>query len=144
MGDKPKTSHFCVFGCEAYMFFPDKIHINKLMPHSELIIFVKYENNGYYFIYHIQENVILCFTHAIFNEKFFSKYTDSCLKKCKLYDQLLNKISLETKLSLPGLSGKDGFALVPIPPTLILSVQNNPSSYSLFLSYKSLYSLVPK
>jgi len=62
------------------------------------------------------------------------------LKEHKLYDKLLNKISSEIELSVPGLSRKDRPAPVFIPHILISPIQNNPltcfSSLSLF--YKSL------
>jgi len=32
----------------AYMFL-NEVHANKLVPHSELMIFIRYENNSYYF-----------------------------------------------------------------------------------------------
>ena len=53
MSKKPKMLHFHVFGCRAYMFFSSKVCANKLVPHSELIIFIGYENNGYCFICYI-------------------------------------------------------------------------------------------
>jgi len=55
------------------------------------MIFIGYENDNC-FMYYIQENIILYSTHAIFNKKLFSKYIDSCIKKYKLYDKLLDKI----------------------------------------------------
>ena len=50
---------------------------------------------------------------------FFSKYTNSYAKECKLYNKLLDKISLETKLLAPGPFGKDKSAPVPILYILI-------------------------
>ena len=52
MSKKPKMLYFYVFGCRAYMFFSSKFCANKLVPHSELMIFIRYEGNGYYFICH--------------------------------------------------------------------------------------------
>ena len=75
------------------MFLPNKVHINKLAPHSELIIFIGYKNNSYYFVYHIQGNIIFYSLYAIFDKKPFSKYTNSCAKEHKLYDKLLDKIN---------------------------------------------------
>ena len=63
------------------------------------MIFIEYEDNSYCFIYHMQGNVILHSTHAIFDKKFFSKYNNSCVKECKLYNKLLDKISLETNIT---------------------------------------------
>ncbi len=87
------------------------------MLYSELMIFIGYKDNSYWFMYHIQGNVIFYSTHAIFNKEFFPKYTDSCIKQCKLYNKLLDKVSSETELSVPEPSSKDGFALIPIHST---------------------------
>ena len=54
---KTKTLHFCIFGCKAYVFLLIKICANKLTPHSELIIFIRYKNNGYHFMCHTQGNI---------------------------------------------------------------------------------------
>ena len=135
--------HFYVFGCKAYVFLPIEICANKLILHSELIIFIRYKNNEYYFICHTQGNIIFYFIHAIFDERLFSKYTNSYTKEHKLYDELLDKTSSETELLVSDLSGKDGPAPVSIPHTLIPSIQNNsPTCHSsLSLSYKSTSSL---
>jgi len=87
LGNKSKTLHFHVFGCKAYVFFPIEVYANKL--YSELMIFIRYEDNGYCFMHHTQGNIIFHFIHAIFDERLFSKYTNSYAKECKLYDELL-------------------------------------------------------
>jgi len=102
LDNKPKMSYFCIFDYKTYIFLPSKVHTNKLVLHFELIIFIRYKDNGYCFIYHIQGNIILYSIHAIFDEKLFSQYTNSHAKEYKLYDKLLDKISLEIKLSVPG------------------------------------------
>ena len=79
---------------------------------SELIIFIGY--NSYYFICHIQKNVIFYFTYAIFNKKFFFKCTNSHVKEHKLYIKLLDKISPETELSVSRPSSEDKPAPIPI------------------------------
>jgi len=89
------------------VFLPSEICANKLALYSKLIIFIRYKDNGYCFICYIQGNVIFCSTHVIFDEELFSKCTDSLLKKHKLYDKLLNKISPKTELSMPNPSKKD-------------------------------------
>jgi len=86
------------------------------------MIFIGYEDNRYHFICHTQGNTIFCSTHAIFDEEYFSKYTNSYTKEHKLYDELLDKTSSETELLASDPSGKDGPAPVPIlhtsiPPT---------------------------
>ena len=111
--------HFYVFGCKAYI------------------------DNGYHFIYHIQGNITFYSTHAIFDKELFPKCTDFHAKKYKLYNRLLDKISLETELSVPNFSGKNGPAPVSIPHTYSFyfpPIQNNPSTCSSLpsLFYKSL------
>ena len=132
--------HSCVFGCRAYVFLSSKVYANKLPPYSEFMIFIKYENNGYCFICHIQGNIIFYFIHTIFDKKLFAKYTDSHVKECKLYNKLLDKISLEIVSLAPNSFGKDRHAPVFILHTFIPSIQNNPPTHSSSssLSYKSL------
>ena len=77
------------------MFFPNEVCTNKLAPHSELIILIRCKDNSYCFICHKQGNIIFHSTHVIFNKKLFSKYTGYYVKKHKLYDELVNKISPE-------------------------------------------------
>jgi len=92
------------------------------------MIFIGYKNNGYYFMHYTQWNVIFHFTHAIFNKELFSKCTDFCIKEHKLYNNLLDKISLEIESSVPEPSSRDRPALVSIPPTSIPPIQNNSPS----------------
>jgi len=120
-----------------------------LVLYSKLIIFIRYDNNSYCFIYYTQENLIFYSIHAIFDQEFFSKCTDSHIEKCKLYDRLLNKISLETELLVLRSSSKNRLTLLYILLTSIPSIQNNSSTHScpLSLFYKSLSPsslLVPK
>jgi len=112
--NKPKTSHFCVFGCEAYIFLSIGIHANKLALHSELMIFIGYKNNKYCFIYYTQENTIFHSTYAIFDEGLFLECTNSHAKEHKLYNELLDKTSSEIELLTPNSFGKDGPTPVPI------------------------------
>ena len=131
--------YFHVFGCRAYVFLPSEVHANKLILHSELIIFIGYEDNGYRFMCHTQGDIIFCSTYAIFNKELFPKYNDSHLKQYNLYNKSLDKISLGTESSVPSPSGKDGPARVSISHIPIPSIQNNPPTYSPLpsLSYKS-------
>ena len=62
------------------------------------MILIRYKDNEYYFICHTQEDIVFCFTYAIFDERLFSKCTNSHAKEHKLYNKLLNKTSLETEL----------------------------------------------
>jgi len=71
------------------------------------------------FMCHVQESIIFYSTHTIFNKEPFLKYTDFYTKEHKLYNKLLDKISLETESSVPNPSEKDGPAPVPILYTLI-------------------------
>jgi len=116
------------------MYLFNEVCTNKLVLCSELMIFIKYENNSYHFICYVQQNVIFCSTHTIFDEEFFffSKYTDSHAKEYMLYDKLLDKISLETKLLVSRSFDKDGPSPVSIPYNYIPPIQNNSSPYSLY------------
>jgi len=77
--------------------------------------------------------------YFIYNKEFFPKYTNFCTKEHKLYDKLLDKISLKIELLVLDPSEKNGLALVPISHTPFFSIQNNfLLCFSLFsLSYKS-------
>ena len=90
-------------------------------------------------ICHTQENIIFHSIDAIFDEGLFSKYTNSYTKEYKLYNEVLNKISLETELLVSDSFRKDKPALVPISHISIPPIQNNTSTYSLlsFPFYKS-------
>ena len=94
-------------------------------------------------MHHTQENIIFYSTYTIFDKELLPKCIDSHTKEYKLYDKLLDKISLETELSVSESSEKDGLSPVPILHTLIPPIQNNSPtcSSSPFLSYKSLSSL---
>ena len=85
-------------------------------------------------MHHTQENIIFHSIYSIFDEGLFSKYTNFHAKEHKLYDELLNKICLETELLVPNSSEKDRPASVPMS-----SIQNNPPtcSPSPSFSYKS-------
>jgi len=139
LGNKPKTLHFYIFGCGAYVFLPSEVCANKLALCSELMIFIGYKDNGYHFMYHTQGNITFCSIHAIFDKELFPKCTDSHAKEYKLYNRLLNKISPETESLVPNPSGKDRPVPVPIPHIPIPPIQNNPSTCSSLpsLSYKS-------
>ena len=130
-------SYFCIFGCRAYIFLSSKLHTNKLTLYSELMIFIRYKDNGYCFIYYTLGNIILCSIYAIFDKELFSQYTNSHTKEHKLYNKLLDKISPEIELLVPSSSEKDGPALVSIPYISIPLIQNNPPTPSPSFSYKS-------
>jgi len=109
--------------------------------YSELIIFIGYENNEYCFICHTQGNIIFHSIYTIFDKELFPQCTNSHVKECKLYNELLDKTSLETELLAPNPSEKDGPALVLIPHTSISPIQDNPLIYFLSPSffYKSTF-----
>ena len=77
---------------------------NKLVLCSELMIFIGYKNNSYCFMCYIQGNIIFHSTYTIFDKKLFPKYTNSHIKEHKLYDKLLDKISLEMLWCVWGLT----------------------------------------
>ena len=129
------------------MFLSKEFCANKLVLHSELIIFIGYKDNSYCFICYIQENIIFHSIHVIFDEELSSKYTDSHIKKHKLYNKLLDKLSLETELLVSDPFGKDEPAPVPILHILIPLIWNNSSTHSSSpsLFYKSIsLSYIPR
>jgi len=67
------------------------------------MIFIGYDNIRYHFMQYTQENTIFHSTHVIFDKGLFPKYTNSHTKEHKLYDELLDKTSSETKLLAPNL-----------------------------------------
>ena len=85
--NKPKTLYFYVFGYGVYVFLSSKVHANKLVLCSKLIIFIGYKDNGYCFICHIQGNIIFHSIYAIFDKGLFLKCTNSLLKdvRCSLH-----------------------------------------------------------
>jgi len=96
------------------MYFSSEVYNNKLVLHSELMVFIRYKDNNYHFICYIQENIIFHFIHAIFNKEFFSKYINSYMNEYKLYNKLLDKISSETKSSVFESFSKDKPISIPI------------------------------
>ena len=79
-----------------------------------------------------------CSTYTIFDKELFPKCTDSYTKEYKLYNKLLNKISPEIELLVPGPSRKNRPTPIPILHISIPSIQNNPPTHFLSpsLSYK--------
>jgi len=112
-GEKPKISYLHVFGCRAYVYLPNKVCANKLILRSEPMIFIAYENNGYRFIRHTQENVIFHSTQAIFDEGHFSK----CLSSHSREQTPPGRLIPEIESSAPEPSGVDEPAPTPFPPT---------------------------
>jgi len=81
------------------------------------MIFIGYENNGYRFIHHTQENVIFCSTQAIFNEGHFPRCPLSHPREQTPPGRLTPKI----ESSAPGPFGVDEpaptlFSLIPVHP----------------------------
>jgi len=107
------------------------------------MIFIVYEDNGYYIIYYTLGNIIFNSTYTIFDKRLFLKCTNSHTKEYKLYNKLLDKISLEIELLVSDPSRKDEPAPVSISHISIPPIQNNSSTCSSLpsLSYKSTSSL---
>ena len=80
----------------------------------------------------------LLYIYTIFDKKLFPRCTDFYTKEHKLYDKLLDKISLEIELLVLSSFGKDELALVFIPHMSISFIQNSSltCSPSSSLSYK--------
>ena len=78
--------------------YTNEVYANKLTPRSELMIFIGYEDNGYKFIRHTQENVIFCSTQAIFDEEHFPKCPSSHSRE----QMPPGRLTPEIELSAPG------------------------------------------
>ena len=101
LGNKPKTSYFCIFGYRAYVFLSTKVYANRLTLYSELMIFIGYEDYYYCFICYIQGNIIFCSIYAIFYERLISRYTESYTKEYnKLFGQSHQCLTLLEKMDL--------------------------------------------
>ena len=74
---KPDVTHFCVFGCGAYIFLPEEVHTNKLNPKSELMTFIGYPQGtkGWMFM-RGPNNVIFTAAQALFDKTLFPKCPD--------------------------------------------------------------------
>ena len=79
------------------------------------MIFIGYEDNGYRFICHTQENVIFYSTQAIFDEGHFPR----CLFSHSREQMPPSRLTPETELLAPGPSGVNEPAPIPFPPTLV-------------------------
>jgi len=86
---------------------------NKLTPRSELMIFIRYEDNSYRFIRHIQGNVIFCSTQAIFDKGHFSRCSSSHPRE----QTPPGRLTLEIESSAPGPFGIDKPAPTSFSPT---------------------------
>ena len=76
---KPDVTHLCVFGCSAYVFLLEEVHINKLNPKSDLMTFFGYPQGtkGYLFMRGLN-NVLFMAVQAPFDETLFPKCLDMC------------------------------------------------------------------
>ena len=76
---KPDVTHLRVFGCGAYVFLLEEVHVNKLNPKSELMTFLGYPQGtkGYLFM-RGPNNVLFTAVQALFNETLFPKCPDMC------------------------------------------------------------------
>ena len=95
------------------MYLPNKVHTNKLTPHSELMIFIGYKDNSYRFIHHTQGNIIFCSTQAIFDKGHFPRCPSSHPRE----QMSPGRLTLEIELSAPRPFGVDEPAPIPFPPT---------------------------
>jgi len=95
------------------MYLPNEVCANKLTLHSELMIFIGYEDNGYRFICHTQGNVIFCSTQAIFDEGHFPRCPSSHSRK----QMPPGRLTPEIELSASEPFGVDEPAPIPFPPT---------------------------
>jgi len=80
-GELPSLDHLRVFGCAAHVFLPEDVRVNKLLPKSELMIFLRYKDGvkGFLFM-RAPNNVLFTGATALFDEKLFPKCPDGKLR----------------------------------------------------------------
>jgi len=97
------------------VYLPNEVYANKLIPCSELMIFIGYEDNGYRFICHTQGNVIFHSTQAIFDKGHFFQYPSSYSRE----QMPPGKLIPEIESLAPGPFGIDEPVPTPFPPTSV-------------------------
>jgi len=123
--------HLYVFGYGAYIYLPNEVHTNKLIPCSELMIFIGYEDNSYRFIFYTQGNVIFCFTQAIFDKGHFPRCPFSHSR-----EQIPSgRLTPEIELSASRPFGISEPALIPFPLTSVYSRSFTPPIPPNLLTY---------
>ena len=114
---KPDVTHLHVFGCGAYVFFPEEVRVNKLNPKSKLMTFLGYPQgtNGYLFMRGLN-NVLFMAVQALFDESLFPKCPDMC---CPGYTPVA-PVNAQGEYNIPledNENGDDGgVPFVPAPP----------------------------
>ena len=65
-------------GCGAYVFIPEEVHVNKLIPRAELMIFLRYTDGtkGFCFM-QSPNNIIFQATTTLFDERMFPYCLDT-------------------------------------------------------------------
>jgi len=76
------------------------------------MIFIGYEDNGYRFIHHTQENIIFYSTQAIFDKEHFPRCSSSHPRE----QMSPGRLTLEIESLVPGSSGVDKPTPTPFPP----------------------------
>ena len=77
----PDVSHFCVFGCTAHVFLPEDVRSNKLVPKSELMIFLGYQDSVKGFIFMcLPNNILFTGATALFDKSLFPKCPEGRLR----------------------------------------------------------------
>ena len=71
---KPSISHLPVFGCGAYVYLPEEVRVNKLVPKLELMIFIGFADGvkGYLFMRN-PNNIVFTAVKALFDKNMFPK-----------------------------------------------------------------------
>ena len=70
-GKKPDVAYLCIFGCEAWVFIPQEKHTDKLLPKSECMTFIGYEQNSKAYKFMMSNNSIVISSQATFFEDRF-------------------------------------------------------------------------
>ena len=114
---KPDVTHLRVFGCGMYVFLLEEVHVNKLIPKSELMTFLGYPQGtkGYLFMKG-PNNVLFTAVQALFDESLFLKCPDM---HCPRYTPVA-PVNAQGEYNIPledNENGDDGGVdLYPAPP----------------------------
>jgi hypothetical protein len=69
----PDISHLKVFGCSAYVYLPLEMHKDKLIPKSELMIYLGVAEGIKVYCFICQNGHLFYAAQALFNEEVFPK-----------------------------------------------------------------------
>jgi hypothetical protein len=112
---KPDVAHLRVFGCGAFVFFPEDMQSNNLSPRSKLMTFIGLvEGTKGYIFMRSPKNVIFTAIQALFDETLFLKCPNMCRPDYTPVGLPPNDLQGEHNRPLDNENGDHGGELPPI------------------------------